>query len=141
MSTIIKAIQSLISYPILLVFFILPVISDLSFPPLILNVRNKGSGQLATTLPLSYIYYLPNKNIEEEFGSKYFIKSNVSKPIKLYRLYLNNADYDTHVFTLSKFLCYVFIVILISYIQGIAVISIPLGGHAPPGFTKHFIWQ
>ena len=139
MNTIIKVIKSLISYPIMLVFFILPVISDLSFPPLLTNVRNKGSGQLTTNVPFSYIYYLPSKNIEEEFGSRYFIKSNVSKPIKLQRFYINYNLYTTIPFKLSKFLCYSFIIILISYIQGIAVISIPLGGHAPPKFIKHFI--
>ncbi len=134
MNTVMNAIQSIIRYPVLLVFFILPIISDLSFPPLIVNVRNKGSGQFSTTVPFPYIYYLPNKNIEEEIGSKYFIKSNYTNPIKLQRFYLNYADYDSYLFTLSKFLSYSFIVILISYIQGIAVISIPLGGHAPPKF-------
>jgi hypothetical protein len=132
MNTIIKAIQSVICYPFILVFFIFPIVSDISFPPLVQNIRNKGSGQLVSSVAFSYIYYLPNRAIEEESVSKYIIKSGFTKPIKLPRFYINYTLYEAFAFTLSRFVCYSFIVILISYIQGISVISIPLGGHAPP---------
>lgn len=138
MNTIIKAIQSVIYYPFILVFFILPVISDLSFTPLVQSTGNKGSGQLASSVPFSYIYYLPNKTIEEELGAKYYTKSGFTNPIRLQRFYINFTLYNSCFFILSKFLCYSFIVILISYIQGISVISIPLGGHAPPKLMKYF---
>lgn len=130
MNNLIKNIQSLIRIPFILVFFILSIISDLTFPPYESHTATEESG--LSTLPFSYIYYtLPNRTIDEEFGSNYFIKTNIVKPL-LQRFYVNNAVYDPMPYILSRFLSYSFVIILISYIQGISVISIPLGGHAPP---------
>ncbi|MFV0342566.1 MAG: hypothetical protein ACK5JH_06680 [Anaerocolumna sp.] len=131
MHTMIKALQSIIYYPFILVLFILPVFSDLSLPTITQYSKSKGSGQLNSSV-LSYIYYLPNKSLEEALATKYNIKSGHTKPYQLQRFYINNLFGWSLTPSRLNYLFFFFIMILVGYIQGISEISIPLGGHAPP---------